>query len=851
MQLVDWLKNLTVRFLINLPHSELTSVSRLCFQVEEAQWYYEDFVRPLEAASGNNLPHLSLKEFCLLIFKNCPLTNCFTEEQHIAAYETFLAYKVRVPVRGAILLDESMERAVLVRGWKKGANWSFPRGKINKDEKDLTCAIREVYEETGFDIRAAGLVPQDEDQAKYIDVTMREQHMRLFVFRNVPLNTHFEPRTRKEISKIEWYNLKDLPGYSKKNKGAHHDLAHEALQANKFYMVAPFLGPLKKWIAQQRRNEAGLPALTSADHTQAAESDFAPGEDRIQANDKSAELRQLLNIGAVPQTATLPPNVQPGPQQIALLSPGNAQVRPQQQQLPLLPHFFGHASNQHPSMSQFVQQGPPRDPFAPATYSYGPPPGIQHPPHGIPAHLQNSGTFPQQPNTSLAGPGMLTPSGLRSSQVQTQVQGFPQEGSQQQQFMRPQSIHASHEEPSAMLAAPKASDLPAPRLNAHSMRLLEAFKQAPAQPGSAFTAQQAHQANTHQTRLLDLFRSPVQTPATANTPSGIAPQEVPVAVTRPAGVQERKTTVNEFTRTLPSKPRKLSDQPASAPVELPATPVTAASFQAQHAQRNHASKPQKSAEHTKANPRSNGHSESSQQSQHRRGNSSGETKQASRTSTGAKNPRTKNTTEVAKPQSFTILARPGSKEGSTPSPGLSPQILKRPSEETNGKAVSGVNTPQQDHLLALFGGASAAPKPQSPLLPLPTMPTESGKPISILRHSTPQAQSPPPAPEAPRLLPEPISDKPTTTTQNHLLDLFKSKSNVSSKDSPISPFLLGSPNVPREATLLQAFQSGSPAAKRTEVTAERKSSSSATPTEAKGFLLGFLNDVVQKEGRSH
>lgn len=59
-----------------------------------------------------------------------------------------MAYKVRVPVRGAILLDESMERVVLVKGWKKGASWSFPRGKINKDEKDLDCTIREVWEET-------------------------------------------------------------------------------------------------------------------------------------------------------------------------------------------------------------------------------------------------------------------------------------------------------------------------------------------------------------------------------------------------------------------------------------------------------------------------------------------------------------------------------------------------------------------------------------------------------------------------------------------------------------------------------------------------------------------------------
>lgn len=152
------------------------------------------------------------------------------------------------------MLNEAMDEVVLVKGWKKGANWSFPRGKINKDEKDLDCAIREVYEETGFDIRAAGLDAKDTD-VKFIEVTMREQHMRLYVFRGVPYHTHFEPRTRKEISKIQWYKLSELPTL-KKNKN--HQEGHGedlAINANKFYMVAPFLVPLKKWIAQQSKRD--------------------------------------------------------------------------------------------------------------------------------------------------------------------------------------------------------------------------------------------------------------------------------------------------------------------------------------------------------------------------------------------------------------------------------------------------------------------------------------------------------------------------------------------------------------------------------------------------------------------
>ncbi|KAF4123280.1 mRNA-decapping enzyme subunit 2 [Geosmithia morbida] len=148
------------------------------------------------------------------------------------------------------MLNHDMDSTVLVKGWKKGANWSFPRGKINKDEDDLDCAIREVWEETGLDLRAAGLVP--EGKPKYIEITMREQQMRLYVFRDVPMDTDFEPQTRKEISKIEWYKLSELPAFRK--KGQNQTQADVGNNANKFYMVAPFLVPLKKWVNSQKKN---------------------------------------------------------------------------------------------------------------------------------------------------------------------------------------------------------------------------------------------------------------------------------------------------------------------------------------------------------------------------------------------------------------------------------------------------------------------------------------------------------------------------------------------------------------------------------------------------------------------
>ncbi|KAL0262845.1 mRNA-decapping enzyme subunit 2 [Diplodia seriata] len=268
------LDDLCVRFIINLPKEELESVERICFQVEEAHWFYEDFIRPLDPS----LPSMSLKQFCLLIFQHCPLFSEYAESYYSAAYSEFLAYKTRVPVRGAILLNDAMDHVVLVKGWKKGARWSFPRGKINKDEDDLDCAVREVYEETGFDAQEAGLI-KDHSQMKYIEVSMREQHMRLYVFRGVPMDTYFEPRTRKEISKkISWYKISELPTLKKRQnqgQGAGENLYKE----NMFYMVAPFLGPLKGWIKQQNK---------LARRTQPTQAIVEPVDEEETAADESA-----------------------------------------------------------------------------------------------------------------------------------------------------------------------------------------------------------------------------------------------------------------------------------------------------------------------------------------------------------------------------------------------------------------------------------------------------------------------------------------------------------------------------------------------------------------------------------
>lgn len=957
---ITGLDDLTVRFLLNLPPSELSSVPRLCFQVEEAHWFYEDFVRPLAATAGNPLPNLALKQFCLLLFQHCPLLSGFTDAQHIAAYEEFLAYKVRVPVRGAILLDEKMEQAVLVRGWKKGASWSFPRGKINKDELDLDCALREVWEETGFDARAAGVVPKDEDKAKYIDITMREQHMRLFVFRNVPLDTNFVTQTRKEISKIQWYHLRDLPGFAKKGRG------EADVNANKFYMVAPFLNSLKKWIGQQQKMDEA--AKKAEMHGLGVSQDVAEGNESeapepsvigpapATASDRSEELRKMLSIGgsvAGALSQPIPPN-QPAQANtlLAMLkgagpTANNAPPPPQtpleqMQQFPQQPHT---PQPHHPrNTSMGYQHPPPQFPFSPQRLQ---PQQVQQ--HGFPG--QASEQFGQNSGLPFGGPPQMQhPQQTfnhhhpkHPNQQFGQARNMPFDPRpQQQQYARDPSMtfqgHAqdaqySAQGPGAIAAGPavpKASQLPTPKLNSHAMSLLDALKSgAPKPVTTSSTVNGApRQQNAHQNALLSLFKQPsnTQVPKEASMDEAVVSPTLSDVTLRPAALQERRPTLNEITRTLPKA--RTPSQPSSAvpPVQAPSVPSparsnaqVAAAVPEQNARAVHsnvtssqvAQKPQFPA------PRSQKDPVGPQKLVQKRGPS----RQALSSPQPSRSRGSSSPSKRAKPNSaaqnthsvpFTILTRPGSAKGMPGSPAhapapaaainneaprqsFQPQLLKRHdgveddrvpiAPLANGSDVAD-DSGRRSQLLSLFGKSSSnTPAPQSPATEAP-LPPAASKPdasktklLDLFNSATPKATtSHPPRPEPPRApslqpelkvsqntTPTPLPIQTATTQQTTLLDLFRKSSSTASpkSETPISPFTLDSPNVVR-ASQLQPVRTnmGPPQLPLQEQPRSRlgsmassgretptSGSAAATPKEDKGFLLGFLNGVVQKEGK--
>ncbi|KAG7156516.1 m7GpppN-mRNA hydrolase-like [Homarus americanus] len=154
----------------------------------------------------------------------------------------FRDFKHRVPTYGGLLLNQDLSQVLLVQGFWHRASWGFPKGKINVDEEPYKCAIREVLEETGYDI--SPLI----DPVVYLETSIGEQFVRLYIIPGVSTATEFVPRTKGEIKQLKWFPINQLPSH--KNDRNFNKLNGST---NMFYMVMPFVKPLREWLASRHR----------------------------------------------------------------------------------------------------------------------------------------------------------------------------------------------------------------------------------------------------------------------------------------------------------------------------------------------------------------------------------------------------------------------------------------------------------------------------------------------------------------------------------------------------------------------------------------------------------------------
>lgn len=184
--------------------------------------FYDDFY----ADNYDFLPRLGFKEFTREIFNHCPLFSGMKNNVD-KILEYYRMYKSKIKVCGCVILNHDMSKILLVCSWGN-TSWSLPRGKLNENESDIDCAIRETYEETGYDVSSKMIY----DGSNVIESSTGSKAITLYIVPNVNENIVFKPLSRKEISDIKFFPLNQIP--------------------NDSFAVKEFLRPIKLWISKYK-----------------------------------------------------------------------------------------------------------------------------------------------------------------------------------------------------------------------------------------------------------------------------------------------------------------------------------------------------------------------------------------------------------------------------------------------------------------------------------------------------------------------------------------------------------------------------------------------------------------------
>ncbi|KAI3389045.1 hypothetical protein SNEBB_006485 [Seison nebaliae] len=205
------LLDLRNNFINILNLEQLSDPNNIFFALERAHWFYVDnYVR-------NNSIQQEMKSsskrqlFQRILMANLAgFPNNRSAIEHVLnnfheLYSDWKNYVSRIPRVGVVLIDKSKSKVLLVSGYHK-RSWHFPRGKLNEGENQFNCAIREVEEEIGINVREYC------NEDRYIEALQENQMtpIRLYVAQDVPQHKKYVAKFKQEIAKIKWFPFRQV-----------------------------------------------------------------------------------------------------------------------------------------------------------------------------------------------------------------------------------------------------------------------------------------------------------------------------------------------------------------------------------------------------------------------------------------------------------------------------------------------------------------------------------------------------------------------------------------------------------------------------------------------------------------
>jgi hypothetical protein len=172
--------------------------------------YIMNMLKQMTNQEKEQLKTETFDKLWLQIWGNEMLSNQYRIEE-TSSREKFHFLKSGVYVKSdfytlADLIDESNKYEC----WEE-AEWGFPKGRRNYQEKDYECALREFYEETGINVEhlnnIKNILPFEEIFTGSNYKSYRHKYFLTNISDKIYLNMNNYEKT--EVSKMEWKNYED------------------------------------------------------------------------------------------------------------------------------------------------------------------------------------------------------------------------------------------------------------------------------------------------------------------------------------------------------------------------------------------------------------------------------------------------------------------------------------------------------------------------------------------------------------------------------------------------------------------------------------------------------------------
>lgn len=143
----------------------------------------------------------------------------------------FLRCKRKFEMNFSTLIDQQRLRSCLSQSTSSDPMWEIPKGKRNPDEAELTCALRELQEETGVPSSSCRVIPETMEM-RYVDdkATYVNKYFLAFETNTIPLDQRYRTRSSKprlsfhdarqisEVIGVRWMSLVEIKFLDQTNR---------------------------------------------------------------------------------------------------------------------------------------------------------------------------------------------------------------------------------------------------------------------------------------------------------------------------------------------------------------------------------------------------------------------------------------------------------------------------------------------------------------------------------------------------------------------------------------------------------------------------------------------------------